>query len=122
MNSLNGPAGDCAACHTAPKGQPFAGGQPFPIPIGKVFSTNITPDRETGIGEWTAHMYLLFGLRRRDILATGDLGIRAAVKKAYRMRTLPSPARVTRVAAKWHPYCSAACWYLWRSLEDAPGL
>jgi DNA-3-methyladenine glycosylase II len=75
-----------------------------------------------GIGEWTAQMFLLFGLRRRDILATGDLGIRAAVKKAYRMRTLPPPARVARVAAKWHPYCSAACWYLWRSLEDAPGL
>ncbi len=75
-----------------------------------------------GIGEWTAHMFLLFGLRRRDILATGDLGIRAAVKKAYRMRALPPPARVAKVAAKWHPYCSVACWYLWRSLEDAPGL
>ncbi len=75
-----------------------------------------------GIGEWTAQMFLLFGLRRPDILATGDLGIRAAVKKAYRMRTLPPPARVAQVAVKWHPYCSAACWYLWRSLEDAPGL
>ncbi len=75
-----------------------------------------------GVGEWTAHMFLLFALRRNDILAAGDLGIRAAVKKAYRMRTLPSPARVAKVAARWHPYCSVACWYLWRSLEDAPGL
>jgi DNA-3-methyladenine glycosylase II len=75
-----------------------------------------------GIGEWTAHMFLLFGLRRPDILATGDLGIRTAVKKAYRMRALPPPARLAKVAAKWHPYCSAACWYLWRSLEDQPGL
>ncbi|MBI4537680.1 MAG: DNA-3-methyladenine glycosylase 2 family protein [candidate division NC10 bacterium] len=75
-----------------------------------------------GIGPWTAQMFLLFGLKRPDVLATGDLGIRGAVKKAYRMRTLPSPARVAKMATRWHPYCSVACWYLWRSLEDAPGL
>jgi DNA-3-methyladenine glycosylase II len=75
-----------------------------------------------GVGPWTAQMFLLFGLRRPDVLATGDLGIRAAIKKAYRMRSLPSPKRVAAVAAPWHPYCSVACWYLWRSLEDQPGL
>jgi DNA-3-methyladenine glycosylase II len=75
-----------------------------------------------GIGPWTAHMFLLFGLRRPDVLATGDLGIRAAIKRAYRMRSLPSPQRVAAMAAPWHPYCSAACWYLWRSLEDQPAL
>jgi DNA-3-methyladenine glycosylase II len=78
--------------------------------------------RVKGIGEWTAQMYLLFALRRPDVLATGDLGIRAAVRRAYRLRALPPPARVARIAARWHPHCSAACWYLWRSLEDAPGL
>jgi len=75
-----------------------------------------------GIGEWTAQMFLLFALRRPDVLATGDLGIRAAVQRAYRMRRLPPPARVAKVAARWHPHCSLACWYLWRSLESAPGL
>lgn len=46
-------AGDCIACHTAKGGQPFAGGQKFDTPIGGVYSTNITPDRDTGIGKWT---------------------------------------------------------------------
>lgn len=45
--------GDCTACHTRPGGKPFAGGLPVASPIGTIFSTNITPDRETGIGEWT---------------------------------------------------------------------
>lgn len=45
-------AGDCIGCHTAQKGQPFAGGAPFAIPVGKVYSTNITPDSVTGIGRY----------------------------------------------------------------------
>jgi mono/diheme cytochrome c family protein len=46
-------AADCAACHTAPGGQPFAGGRAFKLPFGTIYSTNITPDRETGIGQWS---------------------------------------------------------------------
>lgn len=46
-------AADCAACHTAPGGKPFAGGLAFKLPFGAIFSPNITPDRETGIGNWT---------------------------------------------------------------------
>ncbi len=47
-------AADCAACHTVPGGQPFAGGLPFKLPIiGALYSTNITPDGETGIGNWS---------------------------------------------------------------------
>ncbi len=46
-------AGDCAACHTAEGGQPFAGGRAVPTPFGTIYSTNITPDKETGIGAWT---------------------------------------------------------------------
>ena len=45
-------AGGCA-CHTDPKGTPHAGGRPFPIPLGTVYSTNITQDKETGLGDWT---------------------------------------------------------------------
>lgn len=44
---------DCAACHTAKGGAPFAGGQPFPMPFGTLYATNITPDPETGIGRWS---------------------------------------------------------------------
>jgi mono/diheme cytochrome c family protein len=47
-------AGDCAACHTNEDGQPFAGGFPVPTPFGTIYSTNITPDPETGIGHWTS--------------------------------------------------------------------
>jgi mono/diheme cytochrome c family protein len=46
-------AGDCAACHTADGGQPFAGGRAIPTPFGTIYSTNITPDKETGIGHWS---------------------------------------------------------------------
>jgi mono/diheme cytochrome c family protein len=46
-------AGDCAACHTADGGQPYAGGRPIPTPFGTIYSTNITPDKETGIGHWS---------------------------------------------------------------------
>jgi mono/diheme cytochrome c family protein len=46
-------AGDCIACHTAQSGKPFAGGLKFDTPIGAIYSTNITPDRNTGIGSWT---------------------------------------------------------------------
>jgi mono/diheme cytochrome c family protein len=45
--------GDCAACHTAAGGQPFAGGAPFSTPVGTVYSTNITPDRNSGIGNYS---------------------------------------------------------------------
>jgi mono/diheme cytochrome c family protein len=44
--------GDCTTCHTAPDGRPFAGGLPVPTPFGTLYATNITPDRETGIGSW----------------------------------------------------------------------
>jgi mono/diheme cytochrome c family protein len=45
--------GDCAVCHTAKPGAPFAGGRPLDTPFGTIYSTNITPDRQTGIGAWT---------------------------------------------------------------------
>jgi mono/diheme cytochrome c family protein len=46
-------AADCAACHTTPGGKPFAGGVPFKLPFGVLYSTNITPDKATGIGDWS---------------------------------------------------------------------
>lgn len=46
-------AGDCVACHSAPKGKPFAGGLPMNTPMGRIYTTNITPDPSTGIGNWS---------------------------------------------------------------------
>ena len=70
-----------------------------------------------GIGVWSAHMFLIFALRRPDILPTGDLGVRTAVKNAFGLEALPSPAALEEIGAKWRPYCSVAAWYLWRSLD-----
>lgn len=74
--------------------------------------------RVKGIGVWTAHMFLIFALRRTDVLPTGDLGVRAAIKKAYGLPELPNPDEMARIAASWRPYCSVASWYLWRSLDN----
>jgi len=70
-----------------------------------------------GIGVWTAHMFLMFALRRENILPTADYGIRSAIRKAYRKRKMPDAKTIEKLAKKWHPYCTVACWYLWRSLD-----
>jgi DNA-3-methyladenine glycosylase II len=75
-----------------------------------------------GIGEWTAHMFLMFCMGRADVLAPGDLGIRNAIKKLYGLKETPSPDQVKLIAERnhWHPYETVACWYLWQSLDNAP--
>lgn len=73
-----------------------------------------------GIGVWTAHMFLLFALRRPDVLPTGDLGVRNAITRAYQLPHPPTPAQIVSLAQPWRPYASIACWYLWRYL-DGPG-
>jgi len=78
--------------------------------------------RINGIGPWTVHMFLIFAMRRKDVLPSGDLGIRAAVKKAYGLEALPAPRQVEEMAERWRPYASIASWYLWRSLETDANL
>jgi DNA-3-methyladenine glycosylase II len=70
-----------------------------------------------GIGVWTAQMFLMFTLKRPDVLPTGDYGVQAAIKKHYRKRKLPKPKDMEKIARAWIPYRSTACWYLWRSLD-----
>jgi DNA-3-methyladenine glycosylase II len=70
-----------------------------------------------GIGTWTAHMFLIFALRRPDVLPVGDLGVRSAIRKAYGLEALPAPAQMEEIAGRWRPWCSVASWYLWRSLD-----
>jgi DNA-3-methyladenine glycosylase II len=70
-----------------------------------------------GVGVWTAHMFLMFTLRRPNVLPTGDFGIRMAMKKHYNKRKLPKPEVMEKIAKPWEPYRSVACWYLWRSLD-----
>jgi len=70
-----------------------------------------------GIGVWTAQMFLMFTLKRPDVLPTGDYGVQAAIKKHYRKRKMPKPQVMEKIARPWVPYRSVACWYLWRSLD-----
>jgi DNA-3-methyladenine glycosylase II len=75
-----------------------------------------------GIGVWTAHMFLIFALRRHNVLPVGDLGIRAAIRKAYGLPEMPTPTEVQELARPWHPWCTVASWYLWRSVEPNANL
>ncbi len=70
-----------------------------------------------GVGVWTAQMFLIFTLKRPDVLPTGDYGVQAAIKKAYGKRKMPKPKDMEKIARAWSPYRSVACWHLWRSLD-----
>jgi len=75
-----------------------------------------------GIGRWTAEMALMFTLHRPDVLPLDDLGIQNAFVKHYGLnrshKTLKQ--KMTKIAEKWHPYRTVACWYLWKSLDNEP--
>jgi DNA-3-methyladenine glycosylase II len=71
-----------------------------------------------GIGVWTVQMLLIFSLGRLDVFPSGDLGIRTAIQRLYRKRSLPTrPGQLRRFEKMWQPYASIASWYCWRSLE-----
>jgi DNA-3-methyladenine glycosylase II len=74
-----------------------------------------------GIGEWTAHMFLIFCLGRLDILPTGDLGVRKGMEGLYELPELPTPLEMQRIAERnqWTGYESVAAWYVWRSIDMA---
>jgi DNA-3-methyladenine glycosylase II len=74
-----------------------------------------------GLGQWTAEMFLLFHLKRPDVLSGGDLGIRKAVQLEYGLKEMPSPQRVLEVGEPWRPHRSLASLYLWESLAAVPG-
>jgi len=74
-------------------------------------------DAVRGIGRWTAEMFLMFKLGRTDVLPVDDLGLRKAVRKAYKLRKLPSRQKFEDIAADWHPYSSISSLYLWKSGE-----
>jgi DNA-3-methyladenine glycosylase II len=73
-----------------------------------------------GLGQWTAHMFLIFHLGRPDVLPVGDLGVRRAVERAYGLEALPSAEELERLGERWAPYRSLASLYLWESLDNVP--
>ncbi len=75
-----------------------------------------------GLGQWSADMFLMFHLRRPDVLPVGDLGIRRAVEKVYRLPGLPDEDALWILAEPWRPWRTLACLYLWESLDTVPNL
>lgn len=77
-----------------------------------------------GIGEWSAHMFLMFCMGRTDILPVGDLGIRNGIRSLYNLDAIPNKADIEAIARdnRWHPYESIASWYIWQSLNNAPAV
>ncbi len=73
-----------------------------------------------GVGEWTAHMFLMFTLHRPDVLPVGDLGVRNAAMRAYDLPAPPKPAELEAIAEAWRPHRTRASLYLWRSLQNTP--
>jgi DNA-3-methyladenine glycosylase II len=73
-----------------------------------------------GIGEWTAHMFLLFQLRRMDVWPTGDLGVRKGYGLAWSVPT-PTPKQLSTLGEPLRPYRSVAAWYCWRAVEIYAG-
>lgn len=118
-------AGDCAACHTAQGGARFAGGRAVPTPFGVIYSTNITPDPDTGIGRWSDgdfyramhegidrdgnHLYPAFPypwytrISRDDVLAIkAYLDTLPPVRQENRPTRLPWPLNVRSAMAVWN--------------------
>jgi DNA-3-methyladenine glycosylase II len=69
-----------------------------------------------GIGRWTAEMFLIFGLKRPDVLALGDAGLQRAAKMLYPKADSNGKA-LEKVSERWKPYRSVASWYLWRDVD-----
>ena len=72
-----------------------------------------------GLGEWSAHMFLMFHLGRPDVLPVGDLGVRNGMRLTYGLAATPSPAEAATIGASWAPYRSVGSWYMWRASEPA---
>lgn len=71
-----------------------------------------------GIGEWTAQMFLIFSLARKDVFAPKDFGLRKAIMLNYGMEGMPSPKEAEEFSRKWSPFRTYASLYLWKSTDE----
>jgi DNA-3-methyladenine glycosylase II len=74
-------------------------------------------DSLSGVGRWTAEMFLIFGLGRPDVLSVNDVGLRKAFKITYNLQQLPSATQMILIGEPWRPFRSVASWYLWRVVD-----
>jgi DNA-3-methyladenine glycosylase II len=70
-----------------------------------------------GLGEWSAHMFLMFHLGRPDVLPVGDLGVRHGMRITYGLPEIPTPKEALVIGQPWAPYRSVGSWYMWRATE-----
>jgi 3-methyladenine DNA glycosylase/8-oxoguanine DNA glycosylase len=70
-----------------------------------------------GIGPWTAHMFLIFALRRPDVWPVGDLGVRSGYARIHGLGEAPREGEMIALGDAYRPWRSAAAWYCWRALE-----
>jgi DNA-3-methyladenine glycosylase II len=73
-----------------------------------------------GVGQWTAEMYLIFGLNRLDVFPAGDLGLKKAIGRHYGFDGLHTPERLEAVTGRWRPYRTIGTWYMWSSADATP--
>jgi 3-methyladenine DNA glycosylase/8-oxoguanine DNA glycosylase len=73
-----------------------------------------------GVGPWTAHMFLLFVLRRLDVWPTGDYAVRVGFGRAFALDETPSPKQLLELGERFRPYRSVVSWYCWRTVEPVP--
>jgi len=66
-----------------------------------------------GIGQWTAEMFLIFGLKRPDVLSLGDAGLQRAARMLFGEKV-----DLQQAGDAWRPWRSIASWYLWRTLDE----
>ncbi|MCX5915188.1 MAG: DNA-3-methyladenine glycosylase [Deltaproteobacteria bacterium] len=71
----------------------------------------------SGIGRWTAEMFLIFGLGRPDVLSVNDAGLKRGFKVAYNLQQGPSADEMISISEPWRPYRSVGSWYLWRVVD-----
>jgi len=71
----------------------------------------------SGIGRWTAEMFLIFGLGRPDVLSVNDAGLKRGFKVAYNLPQAPSADEMISISEPWRPYRSVGSWYLWRVVD-----
>jgi len=70
-----------------------------------------------GIGEWTAHMFLMFQMSRLDVWPTLDFGVRSGYRIMYRLEEMPTPKQLQPLGDRFEPYRSLVAWYCWRAAD-----
>ena len=126
-------AGNCMACHTERGGAPYAGGRAVPTPFGAVLSTNLTPHKATGIGQWSAAgfwralhhgqsqdgrlLYPAFPYNHTTLVTREDSDALFAF-----LRSLPEVEQANRPHALRFPYNTQAALAVWRALYFQPGV